>query len=231
MATGNTYKYYFSGTNIKDTELYTDTDNVTITLSRIGLAKTKNPTPTFSQFQNGQIITNNGITFTNPPPQDYIVGDGFTIIPDYNEKFYVSCTYPVAGTYTQRHFIAPINVVGDYSNYEDLTVTVTVTGEAAAGEDTGGLENPPAGENIITSFFQDIGVVDQATAFVAWIFLSVVVAGFAFALHPAFGILTFVALMMLGVYLGMMPLWVIILFVIIAGGIFVTVYRKMTSGD
>lgn len=165
-------------------------------------------------------------------------GDGFTATPINETAFVAVCTYNFVNYYSQKHYVGA--TTSDLTNsvitsifpsdfpsvdYKDFLVS---TGFAPLNSSS--LIIPPGGDNSITTFFTDLGVGDTSIAFVIWLLICIAVSGFAFALHPAFGILCFVALMMLGVFIGMMPLWVIIIFVVIAGAIFVSVYRNITSG-
>lgn len=232
IATDSTYTY--DGQDITSVELYSDTLDTTIRLMQLGLFKVSELQPTFTQFQNGQIINDSGFTITTPPPTKYISGDGYDIVADYNNVFYSVCAYPNPGVYTQRHYIAPLNIV-DYSNYKDLTINVT---EEVAPE--GSLE---ANANIspISRFFFGF-IKDPITALVVGLLLSVALGIFgAFImgrLSPHAG--GFLLIMIGGICfvvgliatwaIGLTPLWVILLLVIVAAALVALVFRSAVSG-
>lgn len=226
IVTDSTFQY--TGVNIKDVELYSDTIDTTLTINNFGLFKTSDVQPSLVEFQNGQRFYDNGIIITNPPPNPSISGQGFTVIPDYNSTFYAICPYNNIGNYTQRHYIAPTNTI-DYTNYKEITVTITNT------TGTGNI-TIPAGDNEITSFFTSIFGESAAVLFLIWMGITLIVTFFAFMLlnytanGGIFAIVVFISFIILGGFLGMLPIWVIIILLIICGLVFASGMQKLLSG-
>lgn len=221
---GTTSTAQYTGRDLQNAEVFTDSPG-TIRVSQMGLFSTHNPTPGFVEFQNGQRITNNGVTIENPPPQARITGDGYGVIPDFNNIFYSVCDYSALGTYTQRHFIAATGTVGDYSNFHDLTVTITNTSTNTQGQDT------TAATTGIAAFFGLSGIVsDTVLAFGLWLLITLILSGLAFMGHWILGVLTFISLLVLGVIIGWVPLWVGLVLVIIAAGLVAVAFRNLFAG-
>jgi hypothetical protein len=193
------------------------------------VVQTDDSTPPYRSFQNGQRVTDDGVTITNPPPNAQVQGSGFSIIPDYNNVFYSQCTYQANGTYTQRHYVTSAADVfqTDYSNYRDVRVTVnsqTVTG-------AGVIDENDVIEGGLNSLLASAGITSTGGKLMAWIIITLFIAGVLFMIHWMLGIGGFVLLMIGGVVISLVPIWVVLIFVIICAAIAGVAYRSMVAGS
>lgn len=211
--------------NIQDVELFVGNRvNSTTFYQKLSLYKTSDPNPDFRQFQNGERETIMGVTIETPSPEgDMIAGDGFTIVPDFNNIFYSICQYNDVASKTQRHFISRTNEQDSWNNFRDLTITPAQVSTNTSDDTEGGAAGAGSGDfgtDVIPSFFNSIGFTSTASKLLIWLFISIVLAAIGFSIHPVLGILVFVAVMIAGVPIGMVPLWFLILFIILAAGLF-----------
>jgi hypothetical protein len=169
-----------------------------------------------------------------PSPEGLqIDANGFTVYPGLNNEFFSACFYPGYGTYKQRHYLMSEGF-DDYSNYKDLTVEVRNFTTYNVDQGLGGPENPygPGGDNPINSFFQSIGIKTQSMGFLVWLVILTVGVGYlVYATKSwALGVIVFAAGLVAGGMLGIVPLYVIILVVVIAAGIFALGLRSVMTG-
>lgn len=214
----------FSGNSVNGTTFY----------KSMSLTKTSNPHPSFREFQNGERENIGGVTIETPAPLSSVDGDGFTIIPDFNNVFYSICQYTTVGSYTQRHFLGATSSPDDWSNYHDLTITATQVSTNTSDETEGGAAGPGSGDfgtDIIPSFFNSVGFTSTASKLLIWMVVAFIIAAIGFGVHPILGVLVFVAVIIVGVPIGMVPLWFLLVFIIIAGGIVAALYRMIFSGS
>jgi hypothetical protein len=239
VSKGTTTTFQYGGTDIKDIELYSESAG-DITVRNLGVFTTHDPQPAFVQFQNGQVITTNGVTITNPAPSSSIAGEGFTVLADNNEAFYSVCEYPDNGTYTQRHYISSTNTI-DYSNYHDLTVTVKEGTASGDGTGSASMSTGDAGTDILNSLADRFGI-GATTKFFLWLLFSLVLGGgiavglfktseHMGALATVLGAIGFVGMMIVGVFVGWVPFWFIIIVVVLCAGIVAMFFRNNTSGS
>jgi hypothetical protein len=187
-----------------------------------------NPTPEFVQFQNGQQITVDGVTVTTEAPAQRISGDGYDVVTGHNNTFYGICDYDVAGTYTQRHYIAPLNTFSDYSNFHELTVVVAVGTNTETDADAS-LSNDET-VNQLEDFLDSLGFGGTFAKMVFWLVLTFIFAYVGFEMHPLFGLIIIPAMLVVGAMIGFLPFWVVILLVIIAAGIGAVAFRMVFNG-
>lgn len=219
----------FDGTNIQDVQVYTE-GNGTFTMKYFGLSVTGDLEPEFVQFQNGQEVVVSGVTITFPAPSDSIVGEGFTVIPGFNEEFSYECIYDTPGTYRQRAYLAEPNTAGDYSNYEEITVVIPesilpdVTGDGTDFEDDETL-------GLIDAFLDSLGLNTAFAKFIiAWvIILFLLFLGTTF--HPMAGVIAFLVGLVIFVAMGWIPFWIVIVLVILAAALLAMTFRKVFAGD
>lgn len=220
---------------IRDVELFVGNRfNGTTNYKRLALSRTNNPTPAFTEFQNGERENINNVIIEVPAPNSEINGDGFTVIPDFNNVFYSICQYSGPGPFTQRHFISPTSAADDYTNFHDLVITAAQVTTNTTDETEGGNAGPGSGDfgtDTIPSFFASIGFTSTASKLLIWFFIAFIIAAIAFGVHPALGVLVFVGIMLIGVPIGMVPIWFLLIFVIIAAGIVALLYRMIFSGS
>jgi hypothetical protein len=227
QSVGDTDTIPFGGENLASNDLYTESTGQHTVVSW-SLAKSANLEPTFSQFQNGARTTISGITFETASPQgSLIVGDGFSIVPDFNEVFYSVCDYDAAGTYTQRHYIAPLNAV-DYTNYEDLTVTVTGT---TTGFDTEGtLSSDDEMVQMLESLLVGVGWNSTGGKLMFWMLLMLIGGAWAFMASATFGVVFIIGMFIVGVMVGFLPTWIAVVVIILAAAAAVVFYQKVFAG-
>lgn len=224
---GTDSTFQFSGTDIKDIELFSST-NGTLEINSIGYFKSKNVYPVFSQFQNGQRIVSGGVTVENPSPDSpSLIGDGFTVVPDFNNIFFGVCNYQGAGTYTQRHYLTAINQFGDYTNFKDIQVTITGQSTTFANSTT---TTGDAGQDTLNSFLNFIGFTSTGSKLLLWLFLMILLTAIALVFHWFLGAIVFLILLIIGVYYGVVPLWIVIVLVLLAAGGGAVLFRKLFSG-
>lgn len=220
---------------IENVEIFTGNHfNGTTSYKRLALSKTSNPTPAFVDFQNGQRENVGGVIVESPPPASSVSGDGFTVIPDFNNVFYSVCQYSNGNSRTQRHFISPTASADDYNNFRDLLVTASQVNTNTSDATEGGAAGPGSGDfgtDIIPSFFDSIGFTSTASKLLIWMLIAFVIAAIGFGVHPILGVLVFIAVIIVGVPIGMVPLWFLLVFIIMAGAVVALLYRMIFSGS
>lgn len=224
---GSTSTFQFSGSDIGNTEFFTS-DVGLVDVHSISAQIVNNPTPQFSLFQNGQVQTVGGVTVTTDPLISPVDGDGFTILPSYNEVFYSTCTYSRPGTYKQRHYISSTNENQDYTNFKEITVVVSNTTDITS-------LNPGSGDiftDKIPTLFASLGFKSQASAFLLWMIIIIALsAGIYVGTHSSFmTIITFVTGLVIGIGF-FVPIWVVAVLVIIAGAILAITYKNIFGGN
>lgn len=233
--TQSSYQSIDAVDSIQDVELFVGNRiNSTTFYKRISLFKTTNPFPEFVQFQNGERINLNGTIFETPAPQSSIDGDGFTVRPDFNNVFYSVCEYTTLGAKLQRHFTSPTATFDDWSNFVDFSVSAAQVATNTSDTSEGGNAGPGSGDfgtDLIPSFFASLGFTSTASKLLIWMLIAFVLAAIGFGVHPILGVLVFVAVIIVGVPIGMVPLWFLLVFIIIAGGIVAALYRMIFSGS
>lgn len=234
IGTGDTAT--LSGTTIQNVELFSGSRNTTTVYKKLALYEVSNPQPGFVQFQNHFRTTDQGVTIDVPASSDSFQGDGYTVYPGVNETFYSQCDYSTNGTYTQRHYIAPINTVDDYSNHRDLTVTVRegtdTTGEGGASGD--GAASDGSGDfanDVLPGFLQALGLHSAASQLFFWVLLSLAISIIIFTINPIGGLLTFAVLIIVGVAVSVVSLWVVLIFVVLCAGLFALGVRYLFGGS
>jgi len=220
----------FSGENIKKVEAFTD-DLGSVSVQYISLALSTDLEPGFVQFQNGVQIESGGFTTTVPAPLgDEIAGNGYTVLPGINDDFQSLCEYEETGTYVQRHYLAPPNTGGDYSNYEEITVEILGTDIAADGFDEGVLSDDP----LVTQakgFLAKYGIESTLGWLLVWTLLIVILAAWGFARSPILGIIVFIFGIIVGTMIGVYPIWFTLLLAILSVASVVVMFRKIFVGD
>ncbi len=210
------------GNNIGRVEIFTEGIG-SFTLGAMRLIVRNDDKPSFVQFENGEVTTILDITITDLAPIPEIAGDGFTIITDFNKRFFSRCQYEDAGTVVQRHYIAPKNTIDDYTNFRDLVVdlpTPFFTDELLVEEDRRVATN-------IDNFIRGLGVPSSPSVkFFAWAIIMFFVIFPAFMINPFLGAIAVPILLIMGAFFGLVPLWVVILLGIFGGFIVVLLFRQ-----
>jgi hypothetical protein len=168
-----------------------------------------------------------------------------------SQVFFSECDYKAPGIYTQRHYMG--GGVLDTSHYQDLIVTVSdrdigvngavsvfdttpgdasISGDGTAGTGTGSGD---FATDLIPSFFNSLGFTSAASHFLIWFCLWTVIA-IAIAVGvkaPFIGALVLVLGVIAGSLpgVGMVPLWVVIVFVLIAAGLGTIFSRNIFTGS
>jgi hypothetical protein len=221
----------YDGFDIKDVQLFTE-DAGTFTLHTMSLSKTTDVQPSFVQFQNGVSITVSGVTVETPAPSTEIAGEGFTVHTGVNNVFYGVCEYPDAGTYLQRHYIAPTNAV-DYTNYEEISVTVSNATSTTTGgiNSEGGLANDPIAV-AMKDALGDFGFASPGYYLLAALLISFGIAYGGFLVHPVVGGIGFIVGLIFFSVIGWLPTWIsVVIFISIAGMIAFFMRRVFAPGD
>lgn len=224
-AADNTSTFPFDGVNIQDVQLFTQDPGI-VTLHSMSMSIQNDPEPSFVLFQNRIRTTIDDITIETPPPQgDTIAGDGFTVLTGLNETFYGVCEYDNDGTYTQRHYLAPVNTI-DYTNFHEITVTVA-EGSSTVGDTT------TTGDTLVdglTSFLDGVGLTSAASKLLFWMIITFFIVFWAFKVHWMAGLFAALAMLVVGVLFNMVPLWVLIVLVIACAGVIAVFMRFAFSG-
>lgn len=223
--------YAYQGQNFKDAEFYIQGPAL-VHIRSMGVIFDSNLHPSYVGFSNGQRNTVGGVTFATPAPQASVSGDGFTIITDYNNTFYPMCNYATNGMYTERHYLGDVNDLSDYSNFHDITVTV-VNGTMTSGS-IGGAP-PQTGDvfaDTINNFLFSFGVVGTGTKLLIWFIITMVVVFIAWyiAKNIILALLSFVVMFVVGVFIGLIPFWFVLVLVILAAAAVTIAYRKVAAG-
>lgn len=225
-----------AGRDVRDVEFFSGvatSNNTNVDLVSMKLVKGQE-FPNYVGFQNGVVINNLSI----PSPQTFYQGDGFQILPDYGNVFYSVCDYTSDGVYTQRHYIGNGVDLSDYSNFHDLIVFASATGNINLSHSVNKVSNTgDVAVDSLTKALADIGIVSAGTKLLIWFFLTMIVVGFfSFLLKSipmlsvVVGVLSFVVMMIVGVFFNFVPLWVIVIFVLLSAGVVVLIYNSFFGG-
>lgn len=215
-----------SGSNIKKLRVFLDSPG-TYTFSSISLGIDHNTQPDLIEFDNNLVTIVDGEPFFVSAPFQEINGNGFQILMGTNDTFYGECIYQNNGTYTQRHYLSLLDSTTDYSNFKDIVVTVSQT-QNFIGE--GIFTTGDAFGDALNGLFGGLGILSATSRFFFWFVLSLIIAIIISSKGPLFGVFTFMALLVLGSFIGFVPVWVTILLIILGGGVVAVSLRMVFGG-
>lgn len=233
----------FGGMNIKNVELFVGNRfNGTTYYKAMSLARTNNPNPDYVLFQNGEREVIDGVTFEVPSIDGITAGDGFTLVPDYNNVWYSVCQYEDTEPKTQRHFIAPVNQGSNWDNYVDLVITPSQIQENTSEDTEGGLAGAGSGDfatDIIPGLLCNTVVKFCSTGskLLAWFVISII-CGVIIALllihipqaAVLLGSLTFIGIFVTGAFTGMVPVIFMLLFILVCAALITALLGYIFGG-
>lgn len=228
LVNGTTSTAVFEGENIRNVQLFTQSPS-NFTFIQLSLSTVSDVEPIFSQFQNGIRTTVNDVTLTVPSIVGPVVsGDGFDIITDFNNQFFSRCTYENPGVFTQRHYIAPINTAGDYSNFRELIVTIPGPEDDVEFGDPGSFEEDP----LISGLFDLLPDILQGPLgrLIIWLVFSALIVVTGFIISEALGLVAVALALVIGVLTGALPLWMGVVLVVVTAGVIALAMRKIFAG-